>query len=192
MARSLLAESMESDDQVPGSKAPGQAMPGGGPSPAMPGAVPVGGGSPPPDLLRLASSQSWNPFTTTSTSIGFVLRPMRPAVAKGAIPLAQPAHPMQVDTGLSLVRKRSIRLTLMSDRKWRWVSSGVSRKWNYVGHFLSKGCRLGFVAVYTGLRWFSGRRFSLEYLDNLGTTYVPALAFFAKAGRCWHVAEGCC
>ena len=37
------------------------------------------------------------------------------------------------------VRRRAVRSTVLSDDKWRWVSSWVKRKWCYLGHILRKG-----------------------------------------------------
>ena len=37
------------------------------------------------------------------------------------------------------VRRRAVRSTVLSDDRWRWVSSWVKRKWCYLGHLLRKG-----------------------------------------------------
>eukprot|EP00439_Symbiodinium_sp_Y106_P033697 s5109_g4.t1 len=53
------------------------------------------------------------------------------------------AVPEGLHTSLALsllrVRRRAIRVTILSDHRWRWVSAWVRRKWKYLGHLLRRG-----------------------------------------------------
>ena len=62
----------------------------------------------------------------------------------GALKLFIPDD-VQQDLAFSLlrVRRRAIRIAILQDDRWRWVSAWVRRKWTYLGHLLRRGLHHG-------------------------------------------------
>ena len=79
---------------------------------------------------------------------------------------------VQQDLAFSLlrVRRRAIRIAILQDDRWRWVSAWVRKKWTYLGHLLRRGLRHGATSSMlacardqqVGARWSSSYNWLLS------------------------------